>query len=795
MSDVTIIPRKNYKSDFALKLTPKEVSGQSVTELPEGDFSLIFRSGGKSYTCSRKDGTYTNCVLNEDGTLTCVFDNHGLMPGVLSVECSFETANELYADGSQKEVSWVRPAGVELVTGNGDEATSFDIDLVMPFAIVTAYQMAVKYGYEGTEEDFYKALAGGSSLELGETAGTAYEGSKGKANADAIAAVKVDLATVQSTANAAKTTAEAASTEISSHEENTTNPHKVTAAQVGAYTKTEADAAMSDKVSGLAKSADVTAALANKVDKVTGKGLSTNDYTTAEKTKLAGIAEGATKNAVANFTIDANSANLEEYNKVIAQGLTGCVANLYGSDGSFYGSGQFFVNSTSTNSLEEEVAVQNEDADIADTEVATQSDEIDEAAKEAVADKVETNTGIGPNQSKIKELIAKALANKPATMADDTERTSIGSMLLNCLPYGNSGTIWEFFILCNDGLIEFNGETIVEGVLTQGEGENSITLPGYTSNATNYYAINLAIPSYGYDMQHVEYNPLASGYGAIALGGGSVASGKFSIAHGVPSTNASNHQNTASGLCSYALGCATIASGDFAHTEGDATTASGRSSHAEGDATTASGMGSHAEGLHTVASGAYSHAEGVYNVPSTLSIHSVGVGFFRNKNAEDTYFNQSNSTDTKNGHKYLIGIGGYDGTNFEKDGALNPDIKSVQEVITEMEDKVSELESSAGSGSSASSSKVVLDVYEDSNNLTAVNAFVTSEGYSAGGKCWLFNVDLCDEESFIGAGIGIYHKSEAFDVQLYVYYDGVAKYYKMSMSTGKITYVGKLTYA
>ena len=36
-------------------------------------------------------------------------------------------------------------------------------------------------------------------------------------------------------------------------------------------------------------------AIALKVDKVTGKGLSTNDYTTAEKTKLSGIAEGATK--------------------------------------------------------------------------------------------------------------------------------------------------------------------------------------------------------------------------------------------------------------------------------------------------------------------------------------------------------------------------------------------------------------------------------------------------------------------------------------------------------------------
>lgn len=35
--------------------------------------------------------------------------------------------------------------------------------------------------------------------------------------------------------------------------------------------------------------------LSKKVDVVSGKGLSTNDYTTAEKTKLSGIAEGANK--------------------------------------------------------------------------------------------------------------------------------------------------------------------------------------------------------------------------------------------------------------------------------------------------------------------------------------------------------------------------------------------------------------------------------------------------------------------------------------------------------------------
>lgn len=40
-------------------------------------------------------------------------------------------------------------------------------------------------------------------------------------------------------------------------------------------------------------------ALGDKVDKVTGKGLSTEDYSTAEKSKLSGIASGATANAKA----------------------------------------------------------------------------------------------------------------------------------------------------------------------------------------------------------------------------------------------------------------------------------------------------------------------------------------------------------------------------------------------------------------------------------------------------------------------------------------------------------------
>lgn len=66
-------------------------------------------------------------------------------------------------------------------------------------------------------------------------------------------------------------------------------------------TKNQTDAYLLDRTkhTGAQPTSTITgldAALGTKVDKVTDKGLSTNDYTTVEKTKLTGIAVGATKN-------------------------------------------------------------------------------------------------------------------------------------------------------------------------------------------------------------------------------------------------------------------------------------------------------------------------------------------------------------------------------------------------------------------------------------------------------------------------------------------------------------------
>ena len=77
------------------------------------------------------------------------------------------------------------------------------------------------------------------------------------------------------------------------------------------YTKTEVDTSLSNKAdkSTTYTKTEVDTALDDKVDKETGKGLSTNDYTTAEKTKLAGIAEGAEVNVQSNWTQTTTTAD------------------------------------------------------------------------------------------------------------------------------------------------------------------------------------------------------------------------------------------------------------------------------------------------------------------------------------------------------------------------------------------------------------------------------------------------------------------------------------------------------
>ena len=99
---------------------------------------------------------------------------------------------------------------------------------------------------------------------------------------------------------------------------------KLAGIEAGA-TKTYVDAALSTYSTNPVMNKVVYTALGNKVDKVSGKGLSENDYTTSEKQKLAGIETGANKTVV-DSSLSSSSLNPVQ-NKVIYEALQSFVTS------------------------------------------------------------------------------------------------------------------------------------------------------------------------------------------------------------------------------------------------------------------------------------------------------------------------------------------------------------------------------------------------------------------------------------------------------------------------------------
>ena len=120
-----------------------------------------------------------------------------------------------------------------------------------------------------------------ASLALGETSSTAYAGDKGKQNATNIATLQSDLGNLSSSLE------------------------------------------------------DVILNLDTKVTQESGKGLSTNDYTTAEKNKLSGIAEGAEVNVQSDWNVTDTTSDAYIKNKpnVITK-TSGASAKFVKGDGS-----------------------------------------------------------------------------------------------------------------------------------------------------------------------------------------------------------------------------------------------------------------------------------------------------------------------------------------------------------------------------------------------------------------------------------------------------------------------------
>lgn len=114
----------------------------------------------------------------------------------------------------------------------------------------------------------------------------------------------------------------------SAHYSNTSNPHSVTKSQVGLGRVVNTGDSATPVSGGTTKftTGGAYTELAKKVDKESGKGLSTNDYTTDEKNKLSGIASGAevNQNAFSNVVVGTTT--------ISADGKTDSITLVAGSN-------------------------------------------------------------------------------------------------------------------------------------------------------------------------------------------------------------------------------------------------------------------------------------------------------------------------------------------------------------------------------------------------------------------------------------------------------------------------------
>lgn len=168
---LTPLARKNYNEDFYVRL--KLVANEMDMMFPAGDFTAIFTStGGGRYTCGRENGVLTNCKVNADGTASCFIQGGHLEVGTLKAEVRIMQDDPNYPNGLRRDVLF--PDGViELITG----ASSFDdvqMEVAMNYAVVSAYELAVKKGYSGTQEEFYATFS-----ELTKTMNATKETAKG----------------------------------------------------------------------------------------------------------------------------------------------------------------------------------------------------------------------------------------------------------------------------------------------------------------------------------------------------------------------------------------------------------------------------------------------------------------------------------------------------------------------------------------------------------------------------------------------------------------------------------------
>lgn len=356
--------------------------------------------------------------------------------------------------------------------------------------------------------------------------------------------------------------------------------------------------------------------IGKKVDKVEGKGLSTNDYTSEEKNKLASIAAGAEVNVQGDWNQSSTTADDYIKNKI----------PITNGDG------------------ESSIVIMTGDAN---GKHAIAGGSTDKALVTELIGELGNLANLTPAQANGTMSMAfgaNATAQTPASMAfgynvtagvcgyywdaiDFTKKTiqlsttrRVSTLLKPSYPSTVDWAVGDKISIINESHYAYCSTiTAVSG--------NVITVDTLPFESIAYEA-TISVFTYTTPQERSVFNVTQPTKGVVELGFGAMAFG-----------GSADENTRALGMLSYARGYNTIAAGDFgsaigrgsiagyaADASGYYTVANGEMAHAEGKFTVASNAGSHAEGYTTTASGRYAHAQGINTTSSGRASHSEGEG-------------------------------------------------------------------------------------------------------------------------------------------------------------------------
>ena len=472
-------------------------------------------------------------------------------------------------------------------------------------------------------------------------------------------------------------------------------------------------------IAGLATETYVNNAVSGKVDKVSGKGLSTNDYTTAEKNKLAGIAEGAevNQNAFAKVTVGSTTvtADTESDTLTLVAGSNVTItpdatndkitiaatdttysaasqsaAGLMSADdkkkldGIATGANKITVDSAlstaSTNPVQNKVvnaAISNLNTLVGDTAVATQ-------ISTAIAGLVDSS----PETLNTLNELAAALGDDPnfaTTMATELGKKVPNTRTINGKALSNDITLSASDVGAVPTSRTINGKALSTNIILSAAdigvgyaicnteaGNNKLvaTLPGYTLTDGGIVAVKFAN-----DVPHAPYlninnqgeKPVFHNRNWLRAGmiySGNIATfiyaeGQYNLLSVDNNIGIRITSNNAIITRNATDEDDNYKFGDNAFAHGYLTKASGYASHAEGQFTTASGEASHAEGRFTTASGTDSHAEGRQTTASGEASHAEGWLTIA-RGAAQHVIGVRNIADANNQYAYIVGNAKFD---------------------------------------------------------------------------------------------------------------------------------------